>query len=188
MCSELWGHRAGLSPKLVICALQGTEYQLRLSLFDATYHHFFGRTWRSSWRAASPAPPRSARATFNEVGKTHNQTLFHPFCPGCIPDTARLLSFMYGLLRNWGAGFPLRLVPPWEQRCATKCHLPCSELAAESSVSPQMGRKGRSSCPPSCSALLSPDLGAKLSQSFHLLLIPAKQRVPKWGEIPLPHR
>ncbi|OWK54372.1 Nephrocystin-4 [Lonchura striata] len=46
---------------------QGAQYQLRLSLFDATYHHFFGRTWRSSWRAASAAPPRSARATFDEV-------------------------------------------------------------------------------------------------------------------------
>uniref|UniRef100_A0A8C5JCK6 Uncharacterized protein n=1 Tax=Junco hyemalis TaxID=40217 RepID=A0A8C5JCK6_JUNHY len=77
-------HLTGLSPKLVLCALQGAEYQLRLSLFDATYHHFFGRTWRSSWRAASPAPPRSARATFNEVGKTQKQTLFSPFCPDTI--------------------------------------------------------------------------------------------------------
>ncbi|NXB88901.1 NPHP4 protein, partial [Vidua chalybeata] len=50
---------------------------LRLSLFDATYHHFFGRTWRSSWRAASAAPPRSARATFNEVVYFHT-SLNHP--------------------------------------------------------------------------------------------------------------
>lgn len=49
-------------------ALQGAEYQLRLSLFDATYHHFFGRTWRSSRRAARATPPRPARAAFNEVG------------------------------------------------------------------------------------------------------------------------
>ncbi|XP_038015634.1 nephrocystin-4-like isoform X3 [Motacilla alba alba] len=56
---------------------QGAEYQLRLSLFDATYHHFFGRTWRSSWRAASAAPPRSARATFNEVVYFHT-SLNHP--------------------------------------------------------------------------------------------------------------
>ncbi|KAF2979925.1 hypothetical protein EK904_013791 [Melospiza melodia maxima] len=62
---------------LVLCALQGAEYQLRLSLFDATYHHFFGRTWRSSWRAASPAPPRSARAAFNEVVYFHT-SLNHP--------------------------------------------------------------------------------------------------------------
>ncbi|XP_031987671.1 nephrocystin-4 [Corvus moneduloides] len=56
---------------------QGVEYQLRLSLFDATYHHFFGRTWRSSWRAAGAAPPRSARAAFNEVVYFHT-SLNHP--------------------------------------------------------------------------------------------------------------
>nr|XP_031362508.1 nephrocystin-4 [Lonchura striata domestica] len=56
---------------------QGAQYQLRLSLFDATYHHFFGRTWRSSWRAASAAPPRSARATFDEVVYFHT-SLNHP--------------------------------------------------------------------------------------------------------------
>ncbi|XP_016159008.1 PREDICTED: nephrocystin-4 isoform X2 [Ficedula albicollis] len=56
---------------------QGTKYQLRLSLFDATYHHFFGKTWRSSWRAASAVPPRSARVTFNEVVYFHT-SLNHP--------------------------------------------------------------------------------------------------------------
>ncbi|NWS34003.1 NPHP4 protein, partial [Polioptila caerulea] len=56
---------------------QGATYQLRLSLFDATYHHFFGRTWRSSWRAAGAAPPRSARVTFNEVVYFHT-SLNHP--------------------------------------------------------------------------------------------------------------
>ncbi|KAM4758582.1 nephrocystin-4 isoform 2-T2 [Cyanocitta cristata] len=56
---------------------QGAEYQLRLSLFDATYHHFFGRTWRSSWRPASAAPLRSARAAFNEVVYFHT-SLNHP--------------------------------------------------------------------------------------------------------------
>ncbi|KAM6116780.1 LOW QUALITY PROTEIN: nephrocystin-4 [Phoenicopterus ruber ruber] len=50
---------------------QGAEYQLRLSLFDATYHHFFGRTWRSSRRAARAAPPRPARAAFNETVYFH---------------------------------------------------------------------------------------------------------------------
>uniref|UniRef100_A0A8C5UD30 Nephrocystin 4 n=1 Tax=Malurus cyaneus samueli TaxID=2593467 RepID=A0A8C5UD30_9PASS len=49
-CVLKYLHGAALSQP-VHCALQGAEYQLRLSLFDATYHHFFGRTWRSSWRA-----------------------------------------------------------------------------------------------------------------------------------------
>ncbi|KAM6296277.1 LOW QUALITY PROTEIN: nephrocystin-4 [Aegotheles albertisi] len=50
---------------------QGAEYQLRLSLFDATYGHFFGRTWRSSRRAARVAPPRPARAAFGETVYFH---------------------------------------------------------------------------------------------------------------------
>ncbi|NWR65800.1 NPHP4 protein, partial [Bucorvus abyssinicus] len=57
--------------------LAGAEYQLRLSLFDATYHHFFGRTWRSVQRAARAAPPRPARAVFNETVYFHT-SLHHP--------------------------------------------------------------------------------------------------------------
>ncbi|NWH55931.1 NPHP4 protein, partial [Geococcyx californianus] len=56
---------------------QGAEYQLRLSLFDATYRHFFGRTWRSSQRAARAASPRLARAAFNETIYFHT-SLNHP--------------------------------------------------------------------------------------------------------------
>ncbi|XP_056187192.1 nephrocystin-4 isoform X1 [Falco biarmicus] len=56
---------------------QGAEYQLRLSLFDTTYHHFFGRTWRSSWRAARTAPPRSARVAFNEDVYFHTSLNHH---------------------------------------------------------------------------------------------------------------
>ncbi|KAJ7421445.1 nephrocystin 4 [Willisornis vidua] len=56
---------------------QGAEYQLRLSLFDATYHHFFGKTWRSGWQAARATPPRSSRATFNETVYFHT-SLNHP--------------------------------------------------------------------------------------------------------------
>uniref|UniRef100_U3K4Z2 Nephrocystin 4 n=1 Tax=Ficedula albicollis TaxID=59894 RepID=U3K4Z2_FICAL len=66
-----------LLPKCVLSFVDGTKYQLRLSLFDATYHHFFGKTWRSSWRAASAVPPRSARVTFNEVVYFHT-SLNHP--------------------------------------------------------------------------------------------------------------
>ncbi|NXO38668.1 NPHP4 protein, partial [Locustella ochotensis] len=75
-CVLKYLHGAALSQP-VRCALQGAEYQLRLSLFDATYRHFFGRTWRSSWQAAGAAPPRSARATFNEVVYFHT-SLNHP--------------------------------------------------------------------------------------------------------------
>ncbi|NXP80298.1 NPHP4 protein, partial [Ramphastos sulfuratus] len=65
------------APVLSCHALQGAEYQLRLSLFDATYHHFFGRTWRSSWRVARAVPSCPARATFNETVYFHT-SLNHP--------------------------------------------------------------------------------------------------------------
>ena len=41
---------------------------LRVSLFDVTYRHFFGRTWRSSPRPAEPLTRQPARIVFNEVG------------------------------------------------------------------------------------------------------------------------
>lgn len=47
------------------------EFQLRLSLFDVTYHHFFGRTWQSSARTPRSAPQQRPRVVFNEVGGEH---------------------------------------------------------------------------------------------------------------------
>lgn len=62
----------------VLCVLQqaaggsaAVEFQLRLSLFDVTYHHFFGRTWRSSARTPRSAPQQRPRVVFNEVGGEH---------------------------------------------------------------------------------------------------------------------
>ncbi|KAM9256435.1 nephrocystin-4 [Cariama cristata] len=56
---------------------QGAQYELRLSLFDTPYRHFFGRTWRSNRRAARATPPRPARAAFNETVYFHT-SLNHP--------------------------------------------------------------------------------------------------------------
>ncbi|KAM6046344.1 nephrocystin-4 isoform 2-T3 [Chlamydotis macqueenii] len=91
---------------------QGAEYQLRLSLFDATYHHFFGRTWRSAWRAARAVPPRTARAAFNETVYFHT-SLNHPGITAVVEVvvTARKgdgdsqnLSCGFGLIPLFGSG------------------------------------------------------------------------------------
>ncbi|XP_069638953.1 nephrocystin-4 isoform X2 [Haliaeetus albicilla] len=91
---------------------QGAEYQLRLSLFDATYHHFFGRTWRSSRRAARAAPPRPARAAFNETVYFHT-SLNHPGIAAVVEVVAtagkgdggsRHLSCGFGLIPLFGSG------------------------------------------------------------------------------------
>ncbi|XP_029873112.1 nephrocystin-4 isoform X1 [Aquila chrysaetos chrysaetos] len=91
---------------------QGAEYQLRLSLFDATYHHFFGRTWRSSRRAARAAPPRPARAAFNETVYFHT-SLNHPGIAAVVEVVATAgkgdggsqhLSCGFGLIPLFGNG------------------------------------------------------------------------------------
>uniref|UniRef100_A0A8B9RT26 Nephrocystin 4 n=1 Tax=Accipiter nisus TaxID=211598 RepID=A0A8B9RT26_9AVES len=91
---------------------QGAEYQLRLSLFDATYHRFFGRTWRSSRRAAHAAPPRPARAAFNETIYFHT-SLNHPSIAAVVEVVAtagkgdggsRHLSCGFGLIPLFGSG------------------------------------------------------------------------------------
>ncbi|XP_075028274.1 nephrocystin-4 isoform X1 [Calonectris borealis] len=91
---------------------QGAEYQLRLSLFDATYHHFFGRTWRSSQRAACAAPPCPARAAFNETVYFHT-SLNHPGIAAVVEVVAsagkgdrgsRHLSCGFGLIPLFGSG------------------------------------------------------------------------------------
>ncbi|XP_074416551.1 nephrocystin-4 isoform X2 [Larus michahellis] len=91
---------------------QGAEYQLRLSLFDATYHHFFGRTWRSSWRAARATPPRPARVAFNETIYFHT-SLNHPGIAAVVEVVAtagkgdggsQQLSCGFGLIPLFGSG------------------------------------------------------------------------------------
>ncbi|KAM6236267.1 nephrocystin-4 [Spheniscus humboldti] len=91
---------------------QGAEYQLRLSLFDATYHHFFGRTWRSSQRAACDASPRPTRAAFNETIYFHT-SLNHPGIAAVVEVVAMVgkgdegsqhVSCGFGLIPLFGRG------------------------------------------------------------------------------------
>ncbi|KAM6045983.1 nephrocystin-4 isoform 3-T3 [Theristicus caerulescens] len=91
---------------------RGAEYQLRLSLFDATYHHFFGRTWRSSRRAARATPPHPARAAFNETVYFHT-SLNHPGIAAVVEVVAmagkgdggsRHLSCGFGLIPLFSSG------------------------------------------------------------------------------------
>uniref|UniRef100_A0A493TRQ5 Uncharacterized protein n=1 Tax=Anas platyrhynchos platyrhynchos TaxID=8840 RepID=A0A493TRQ5_ANAPP len=76
------------------------EFQLRLSLFDVTYHHFFGRTWRSSARTPRSAPQQRPRVVFNEVGGEH------PFLGGlgCRRGVQQGFNLSRLSLRRGGAG------------------------------------------------------------------------------------
>ncbi|XP_075293495.1 nephrocystin-4 isoform X2 [Opisthocomus hoazin] len=91
---------------------QGAEYQLRLSLFDATYRRFFGTTWRSGWRAARATPPRPPRAAFDEAVYFHT-SLNHPGIAAVVEVVvtvgkgdggSRHLSCGFGLIPLFGSG------------------------------------------------------------------------------------
>ncbi|XP_071654470.1 nephrocystin-4 isoform X1 [Patagioenas fasciata] len=91
---------------------QGAEYQLRLSLFDATHQHFFGRTWRSGRRAARATALRPARAAFNEAVYFHT-SLNHPGITAVVEvvvvagkedGASRHLSCGFGLIPLFGSG------------------------------------------------------------------------------------
>lgn len=41
---------------------------LRVSLFDVTYRHFFGRTWKTTVRPVEPLSRQPSRIVFEEVG------------------------------------------------------------------------------------------------------------------------
>lgn len=53
------------------------EFQLRLTLFDAAYHHFFGKTWRSATRPLKAGSGHLPTVTFNETVYFHT-SLDHP--------------------------------------------------------------------------------------------------------------
>uniref|UniRef100_A0A8C0ECS5 Nephronophthisis 4 n=1 Tax=Bubo bubo TaxID=30461 RepID=A0A8C0ECS5_BUBBB len=96
-------------PRAFRQVLQHAEYQLRLSLFDATYHHFFGRTWRSGFNAQKEKPPRLA---FGLTIYFHT-SLNHPGITAVVEVVAmarkgdgdsRHLSCGFGLIPLFGSG------------------------------------------------------------------------------------
>ncbi|XP_043779233.1 nephrocystin-4 isoform X7 [Cervus elaphus] len=80
---------------------------LRVSLFDVTYRHFFGRTWKSSSRPAEPLSGQPARIVFNEPLYFHT-SLNHPHVVAVVEvvvegrrrdGTLQTLSCGFGILR-----------------------------------------------------------------------------------------
>uniref|UniRef100_A0A8C3YS56 Nephrocystin 4 n=1 Tax=Catagonus wagneri TaxID=51154 RepID=A0A8C3YS56_9CETA len=61
----------------VLEGLSGVGCHLRVSLFDITYRHFFGRTWKSATRPAEQLSGQPPRIIFNEPLYFHT-SLNHP--------------------------------------------------------------------------------------------------------------
>ncbi|XP_069804514.1 nephrocystin-4 [Dendropsophus ebraccatus] len=70
------GFQIFLGPLEGIPGRQGTleaQYQLRLSLFDITYHHFFGRTWKSLIKPVKTVTDQTCKVFFNETVYFHTR-------------------------------------------------------------------------------------------------------------------
>lgn len=52
---------------------------LRVSLFDVTYRHFFGKTWRTAVRPVELPSRPASRIVFNEVGPVAEGTCAGPW-------------------------------------------------------------------------------------------------------------
>ncbi|XP_018081599.1 nephrocystin-4-like isoform X2 [Xenopus laevis] len=76
-CKHAPSEKAGY--QICIETLEGTPFrqgvlersvevscQLRMTLFDSTYHHFFGRTWKSSTKPIKAIPGKASKILFNE--------------------------------------------------------------------------------------------------------------------------
>uniref|UniRef100_A0A7N4PU26 Nephrocystin 4 n=1 Tax=Sarcophilus harrisii TaxID=9305 RepID=A0A7N4PU26_SARHA len=57
--------------------LSGVEYHIRISFFDITYRHFFGRTWKSAAKPLKSTLGQQPRIIFNEPVYFHT-SLNHP--------------------------------------------------------------------------------------------------------------
>ncbi|XP_045714719.1 nephrocystin-4 isoform X1 [Phyllostomus hastatus] len=100
-------HRSNWKTQGVLEVLSEVGCHLRVSLFDVTYRHFFGRTWRSAGRPVEPLSRQPPRIVFNEPLYFHTP-LNHPNIVAVVEvvaggkkrdGTLQALSCGFGILR-----------------------------------------------------------------------------------------
>ncbi|KAM5268806.1 nephrocystin-4 isoform 4-T11 [Hipposideros larvatus] len=91
----------------VLEVLSEVGCHLRVSLFDVTYRHFFGRTWKTMVRPVEPLPRQPSGIIFNEPVYFHT-SLTHPTIVAVVEvvaegrkrdGTLQTLSCGFGILR-----------------------------------------------------------------------------------------
>ncbi|EDL14942.1 nephronophthisis 4 (juvenile) homolog (human), isoform CRA_c [Mus musculus] len=94
----------------ILDMLSELECHLRVTLFDVTYKHFFGRTWKTTVKPTNQPSKQPPRITFNEPLYFHT-TLSHPSIVAVVEvvtegrkrdGTLQLLSCGFGILRIFG--------------------------------------------------------------------------------------
>ncbi|KAM7100294.1 nephrocystin-4 isoform 3-T5 [Molossus nigricans] len=96
-----------LAQQGVLEVLSEVGCHLRVSLFDVTYRHFFGRTWKSTARPVDPLSRQPSRVVFHEPLYFHT-SLSHPHIVAVVEVVAggrrrngalQALSCGFGILR-----------------------------------------------------------------------------------------
>ncbi|XP_052574700.1 nephrocystin-4 isoform X2 [Peromyscus californicus insignis] len=94
----------------ILDMLSELECHLRVSLFDVTYKHFFGRTWKTMVKSTNQLSRQPPRIIFNEPFYFHT-TLNHPNIVAVVEvvaegrkrdGTLQVLSCGFGILRIFG--------------------------------------------------------------------------------------
>ncbi|CAO2590169.1 Nphp4 [Lemmus lemmus] len=94
----------------ILDMLSELECHLRVSLFDVTYRHFFGRTWKTMVKPTNQLSRQPPRIIFNEPFYFHT-TLNHPNIVAVVEvvaegrkrdGTLQVLSCGFGILRIFG--------------------------------------------------------------------------------------
>ncbi|XP_045402248.1 nephrocystin-4 isoform X3 [Lemur catta] len=100
----------------VLAVLSEVECHLRVSFFDVTYRHFFGRTWKTTVKPTEQLSRPASRIVFNEPLYFHT-SLNHPHIVAVVEvvaegkkrdGTLQTLSCGFGILRifNSNSGSP----------------------------------------------------------------------------------
>ncbi|XP_076421881.1 nephrocystin-4 isoform X1 [Peromyscus maniculatus bairdii] len=94
----------------ILDMLSELECHLRVSLFDVTYKHFFGRTWKTMVKSTNQLSRQPPRIIFNEPFYFHT-TLNHPNVVAVVEvvaegrkrdGTLQVLSCGFGIIRIFG--------------------------------------------------------------------------------------
>ncbi|KAK7817291.1 hypothetical protein U0070_004428 [Myodes glareolus] len=94
----------------ILDMLSELECHLQVSLFDVTYRHFFGRTWKTMVKPTNQLSRQPPRILFNEPFYFHT-TLNHPNIVAVVEvvaegrkrdGTLQVLSCGFGILRIFG--------------------------------------------------------------------------------------
>ncbi|XP_048873237.1 nephrocystin-4 isoform X2 [Brienomyrus brachyistius] len=85
--------------------LQGPHYQLRVSLFDISHRHFFGRTWKSSLQQMRTSPGQSKTVPFNEALYFHTSLRLPSIV--AVVEVVAVTDQADGSQRALGCGFAI---------------------------------------------------------------------------------